>query len=75
MGVSSGTNEAVDALFEKVKEANQIMEEGRLAISRGATMRRQAFKGLKDHMTVQQIADRLGLQRAAVYSALSKADE
>jgi hypothetical protein len=40
MGVSSGTNEAVDALFEKVKEANQIMEEGRLAISRGATMRR-----------------------------------
>lgn len=67
-----GKIEVTEALLDAIGAAEDMMEEGRDSVARGARWRAESMAMLRKEMPVSEIADRLGISRAAVYAALSE---
>ena len=65
----------VDALMDAVHAADEMMDHGRALTARGAQWRNESLSLLRKTLSAQEIADRLGISRSAVYAALGEAPE
>jgi len=61
-----------DPLFEEVKAAEQKMDRLRWEMSNTAQWRAQSLRRLRVLLPVAMIANRLGVERQAIYAALSE---
>ena len=62
----------IQYLLDEVKAAEMMMDRLRWQMSNAAEWRTQKLAKLKEIMPVNQIADRLGVTRQAVYAGLGK---
>jgi hypothetical protein len=72
---SANHQATTDALFDAVHAAEEMMDHARGRTAEAAQWRAESLSALRHYMSVQEIADRLGVQRAAVYAALNNAAE
>lgn len=63
----------VEALFDAVRAAEDLMNQSRRDLETGTQWRSNALAGLRKYISAQAIADRLGIARSTVYALLNEA--